>query len=114
MPSFDGVNMNADLNQTLDSGFYFSRIEDVLKAYELKKINLHDNIWLKWSLSKFIDNGSDQEEPIEIRLESFGNWKEIYNKSQKRYNSKNICLINYIFTTPGKIIFNVAIQKALK
>ena len=108
------VNMNADLNQTLDSGFYFSRIEDVLKAYELKKINLHDNIWLKWSLSKFIDNGSDQEEPIEIRLESFGNWKEIYNKSQKRYNSKNICLINYIFTTPGKIIFNVAIQKALK
>ena len=100
--------------KNLGCGFYFSKVEHVLKAYELKKINLHANIWLKWTIAGFIDNGSDQEEPIEIRLDSFGNWKEIYSKSQKRYNLKNICLVHYIFTTPGKIIFNLVIQKALK
>ena len=96
------------------NGFYFSTINEVLKAYELKKIKLHDNIWLKRTPQMVIDNGSDQEEPIELRVELYGNWKEIYYKSQKRYNSKNICLINFILTTPGKIIFNLAIQKALK
>ena len=101
-------------DRNLGSGFYFSNIENALKAYELKKISLHANIWLKWTLNGLIDNGCDQEEPIEIRLDSFGNWKEIYNKSQKNYNFKNICLVNYILTTPGKIIFNFAIQKALK
>ena len=101
-------------DKNLTYGFYFSSIEKAIKALELKKISLHSNIWLKWSLSAIIDNGSDQEEPIEIRLESSGNWKEIYNKNQKRYNSKNICLNHFIFTTPGKIIFNLAIQKALK
>ena len=101
-------------DRNLGSGFYFSKIENALKAYELKKISLHANIWLKWTLNGLIDNGCDQEEPLEIRLDSFGNWKEIYNKSQKNYNCKNICLVNYILTTPGKIIFNFAIQKALK
>ena len=95
------------------NGFYFSKVNEVIKAYELKKIKLHDNIWLKQNPQILIDNGSDQEEPIELRLELYGNWKEIYHKSHKRYNSKNICLINFILTTPGKIIFNLAIQKAL-
>jgi len=95
------------------NGFYFSKVNEVIKAYELKKIKLHDNIWLKQNPQILIDNGSDQEEPIELRLELYGNWKEIYHKSHKRYNSKNICLIKFILTTPGKIIFNLAIQKAL-
>ena len=110
-----GIRQTRIINdKNLTYGFSFSTIEKVIKALELKKVNLHSNIWLKWSLSAIIDNGSDQEEPIEIRLESSGNWKEIYNKNQKRYNSKNICISHFIFTTPGKIIFNLAIQKALK
>jgi DNA-directed RNA polymerase subunit beta' len=99
-------------------GFYFSKIEYALKAYDdpLKKICLHTDIWLKCTISgqTFIENGNDLEEPIEIRLNLFGNWKEIYTKSQKHYNFKNVCLIHYILTTPGKIIFNLGIQKALK
>ena len=92
------------------SGFYFSTIEDALKDYALKEIELHSNIWLKWD--GFIENGTDQEEPIEIRIDSYGNWKEIYNKSQKSYNSKNKRFVQYILTTPGKILFNRVIKKA--
>jgi DNA-directed RNA polymerase beta' subunit len=93
------------------SGSYFSNIDDALKNYELNKIDLHANIWLKWN--GFIENGSDQEEPIEIRIDSYGNWKEIYNKSQKSYNYKNNRSAEYILTTPGKILFNQIIKKSL-
>ena len=55
---------------------------------------------------KLIENGADQEEPIEIRMDSYGNWKEIYNKSQKSYYSNNNRYAQYILTTPGKILFN--------
>ena len=94
------------------SGFYFSNVYDALKAYELKEIDLHANIWLKWS--GFIENGSDQEEPIEIVIDSYGSFKEISHKSQKIYNPNNIIQIKYIITTPGKILFNLKIQKCLK
>jgi DNA-directed RNA polymerase beta' subunit len=93
------------------SGFYFTNVYDALKAYELKEIDLHANIWLKWH--GFIENGSDQEEPLEIRIDSCGIWKEISNKSQKIYNVNNIIQIKYIITTPGKILFNLKIQKCL-
>ena len=112
-PSLINKIEGSKFDKKIAYGFYFSTIEKVLKALELKKVNLHSNIWLKCSLANVIDNGSDQEEPIEIRLEPSGNWREIYNKTQKRYNFKNICLSQFVFTTPGKIIFNLAIQKAL-
>ena len=93
------------------SGLYFSKMDHVLKAYEIKVIDLHSNIWLKWN--HFIENGSDQEEPIEIRIDSYGNRKEISNKSQKTYNLKENFWTQYILTTPGKILFNKLIQNAL-
>nr|ABU88333.1 RNA polymerase beta' subunit [Chlamydomonas moewusii] len=94
------------------SGSYFSNMETVLKAYELKALDLHSNIWLKWNHS--IENGSDQEEPIEIRIDSYGNRKEIYKKSQKTFNSKEHFWTHFILTTPGKILFNKLIHNALR
>jgi DNA-directed RNA polymerase subunit beta' len=93
------------------SGLYFSKMDHVLKAYDIKVIDLHSNIWLKWNY--FIENGSDQEEPIEIRIDSYGNRKEISNKSQKTYHLKDHFWTQYILTTPGKILFNKLIQNAL-
>jgi DNA-directed RNA polymerase beta' subunit len=96
------------------SGSYFSNMENVLKAYELNILDLHSNIWLKWAEPHIIENGSDQEEPIEIRIDSYGNRKEISKKYQKTYNSKESFCTQYILTTPGKILFNKLIQKALQ
>jgi DNA-directed RNA polymerase beta' subunit len=91
------------------SGAYFATMENVLKAYNLKIVDLHSNIWLKWN--HFIENGSDQEEPIEIRIDSYGNRKEISKKSQKTYNAKESFWTQYILTTPGKILFNKLIME---
>nr|AXB71863.1 RNA polymerase b'-subunit [Chlamydomonas sp. UWO 241] len=95
----------------MGSGVYYSNREEALRDYDLKKIDLHSNIWLKWN--NLIENGMDQEEPIEIRVDYYGNWKEISNKMQKTYTSQNDYSNQYILTTPGKILFNQLIQKAL-
>jgi DNA-directed RNA polymerase beta' subunit len=95
----------------MGSGLYYSNREEALRDYDLKKIDLHSNIWLKWN--NLIENGVDQEEPIEIRVDYYGNWKEISNKMQKTYTSQNDYSNQYILTTPGKILFNQLIQKAL-
>jgi DNA-directed RNA polymerase beta' subunit len=95
----------------MGSGLYYSNREEALRDYDLQKIDLHSNIWLKWN--NLIENGMDQEEPIEIRVDYYGNWKEISNKMQKTYTSQNDYSNQYILTTPGKILFNQLIQKAL-
>lgn len=104
------------------SGSYFLTFNNVLKDYYLNNLDLHANIWLKWNGN--IENGADQEEPIEIRVDNFGNWKEIYNKSQtiinlkksllSKFNLENHISTKYILTTPGKILFNEIIQQTLK
>lgn len=104
------------------SGSYFSTLKNVLKDYYLNNLDIHANIWLKWEGN--IENGTDQEEPIEIRVDVFGNWKEIYNKSQtiinlkqnliSKFHLENNISTKYILTTPGKILFNEIIQQTLK
>lgn len=97
---------------SVGSGFYYSTIKNVLRDLNLKKIDLHANIWLKWE--GLIENGMDQEEPLEIRLDNFGNWREISTKNQKIYTNENKLTNQYILTTPGKVLFNDVIQKCLK
>nr|YP_010564912.1 RNA polymerase beta' subunit [Chlamydomonas chlamydogama]UZA61915.1 RNA polymerase beta' subunit [Chlamydomonas chlamydogama] len=94
------------------SGFYFNSILEALKAYECSQIDLHANVWVKWN--GLIENGSDQEEPVEIQLNKHGYWKEIYASKQKTYDYNNLSINQYICTTPGKILFNLTIQKILK
>ena len=90
------------------SGFYFKTFSDVLKSFENKQLDLHSIIWVQWN--DWIENGTDHEEPLEIRLDSYGNYKEIYSKSQKQFDSKNRLVTQYVATTPGRVLFNQMIQ----
>ena len=92
------------------SGSYFKTFLDVVKSYENKRLDLHSIIWVQWN--EWIENGNDNEEPLEIRLNSYGNYREIYSKSQKHYDKQNFFINQYVSTTPGKVLFNVMIQKS--
>jgi DNA-directed RNA polymerase subunit beta' len=97
------------------SGTYFLKMNDVLKAYQIKAVDLHSNIWLKWNNP--VENGSEADEVIEMRIDLLGNRKEISTKSQKNFILTEKAgfsnPIQYILTTPGKILFNQVIQSAL-
>nr|QEP09214.1 RNA polymerase beta' subunit [Chlorosarcinopsis eremi] len=96
---------------THGSGLFFNNLYDVLNAYNRQKIHLHALVWVKWLDS--IENGNDQEEPIEIRMASNGHWQEISANYHRFYDSNNILISQYMATTPGRILFNLLIQKIL-
>ena len=95
---------------------YFSNIEQVLKAYSRnvfpQKLHLHSIIWLKY-FNQTIENDHENEEPIELRIEQKGFWKEISKKMQQRFDTKNKLVSQYMCTTVGRILFNVMIQKCI-
>lgn len=94
------------------SGSYFNSFTDVVKNYENKRLDLHSIIWVQWN--DWIENGNDNEEPLEIRINSYGYYSEIYSKSQKHYDNKKSFINQYVSTTPGKVLFNVMIQTSKK
>jgi DNA-directed RNA polymerase beta' subunit len=94
------------------SGVFFQNFEDVIRAYSQQKISVHALVWVKWA--GLIENGSDQEEPVEIRLSSNGQWQEISANYYRIYNTNNVAVTQYIATTPGRILFNSFITNNMK
>lgn len=86
------------------SGLFFTDVEKVLYAYNLQKIDLHAIVWVKWS--GLIENGNDQEEPIEIRLSSSGHWQELSYNYIRNFDSTSQLIHQYMATTPGRILFH--------
>jgi hypothetical protein len=89
------------------SGFYFNNFQDVRRAYYQQKVDIHALIWVKWNGK--VENGTDQEEPIELRLLNNGNWQEISANYHRFYDSNNLLVTQYIATTPGRILWNLVI-----
>lgn len=52
------------------SGVFFNHLHKVLLAYDLQKIDLQAFVWVKWF--DFTEDGTNQDEPIEIRISQTG------------------------------------------
>jgi DNA-directed RNA polymerase subunit beta' len=83
-----------------------------MKAYQQQQIDNHALIWVKWN--GLVENGTDQEEPIEIRISNDGNWQEISSNSHRLYDSQNLLVSQYIATTPGRILWNLLVHDIIK
>ena len=112
MPSQDMVlgcyYLTAD-NPTsqLSSGHYFSDLEDVLLAYNQKKIALHSYVWVRFDgqLNNYIDNST-------VSMMNYNSQKKPSDYFIK-INKQGQKLFKYIKTTAGRIIFNKIIKEAL-
>jgi DNA-directed RNA polymerase beta' subunit len=93
------------------SGMYFNTLYDVIKLYEEQLIDIHSFVWVKWM--NLIENGTDQESPLEIRISTSGQWKEVTSNYQRTFNSNNVLVNVYMCTTPGRILFNSLIQQLI-
>jgi DNA-directed RNA polymerase subunit beta' len=85
-------------------GQYFIDLNDVLKAFNQKKIALHTPIWVRWSGS--LETGNLIEKPLEIRIDCFGNIVSLYSKYQRNLDKYLIQKSQFIRTTPGRVIVN--------
>ena len=91
---------------------YFANLDDAIRAYEQKQVDLHAKVsgsgmrvsWKpKSRMTKLIstENGKD------------GTVTKHYRERRVRETANGEVISQYIYTTPGRIIYNKAIQEAL-
>jgi DNA-directed RNA polymerase subunit beta' len=91
------------------AGQYFSNLEDVLVSYQQKKIDLHAYIWVRFD---GVVDSLEESKILSIQKNSGYSTKIFKNKIIKEYPDK-YSTVQYIRTTPGRILFNKVIQESL-
>ena len=83
---------------------YFSDFNDLLKAFYQKEIDLHQSVWVRKNGS--LETEKSLESPLEIRVNSFGQYNQIFSTYQYDYDSNGQKVKQYVRTTPGRILLN--------
>jgi DNA-directed RNA polymerase subunit beta' len=89
----------------------FSNMEDAILAYDRGDIRLHDFIWVRYD-GEVESEGTDIE-PIEVQDRDDGGRTEVYKYRRRRLDADGQLLSQFVFTTPGRIIYNKTIQDVL-
>jgi DNA-directed RNA polymerase subunit beta' len=88
--------------------YYFSNLEDAILAYEQNKIKLHSYVWVRCA-----DDVQDDGKLLKTVPSGDGNVLKIYTSRIVREDSDGNSLVQYILSTPGRILFNKVVQDAL-
>nr|YP_009402769.1 RNA polymerase beta' subunit [Compsopogon caeruleus]ARX96118.1 RNA polymerase beta' subunit [Compsopogon caeruleus] len=97
-------------SQQKQAGHYFANLDDVLIAYEQKQIDLHSYIWVRFN-GKFSDTDSDIM--ITKKETTDNSLIKIFKNRKVKEDLNGRVLVQYIRTTPGRILFNKIVQDAL-
>ena len=87
-----------------DNQTTFASLEDVIFAYEDKRLSLHEWVWVR-----FIGEVEDDEEasqPINSNELEDGSRIENWKFRRDRYDSQNKLISRYILTTVGRVVMN--------
>jgi DNA-directed RNA polymerase subunit beta' len=103
-------------NATKGAGKYFSSLDDVIMAYEAQQVELHAYIYVRFDGE--IDSGEPDNEPLEVIEDKDSKGKVtsrtlIYKFRRVREDGQGNLISQYIYTTPGRAIYNKAIQEAI-
>ncbi|CCH67290.1 DNA-directed RNA polymerase gamma subunit [Richelia intracellularis HH01] len=93
------------------AGKYFASLEDVIMAYEQHVVDLHAYIFVRYDGE--VDSGEPDNEPQENITHEDGSRTIIYKSRRVREDSQGGLISQYIYTTPGRVIYNKAIQEAV-
>ena len=96
---------------THGSGRYFSSMDDAIMAYEQKQVDIHAYVWLRYDGP--IESNEPEAEPEEETRSEDGSVTRVYKFRRVRLDAEGNVISQYIRTTPGRIIYNKAIQDAL-
>ena len=91
-------------------GQYFSSLEDALIAYQQQKIDLHAFIWIRFD-GVFEDSHADQLFDKHHNLD--GTFTYIFFNRIVRQDAHSRTLVQYIRTTPGRVLFNQVVNESL-
>jgi DNA-directed RNA polymerase subunit beta' len=94
-----------------DTDRYFSNLDDVIRAYDRAELNIHSFIWVRYD--GLMESEDPETEPLETIESADGTIVRRYKFRRIRETKAGEMLSQYIYTTPGRIIYNKTIQEVL-
>ena len=98
-----------NITNLLGSNHYFCNFNDVILAYEQNSIELHTFIWVRYGPE--IYELGNLIKTIKLKDKSY---IQYYANVQIRKDEKGKKIVQYIKTTPGRIIFNNTVTKTIE
>lgn len=103
--------LTADNPKANKSDRHFASMEDAIKAYEQRQIGLHDRVWIRFDGK--VETETPDNDVVSTDKSSDGIITKHYRERRVRETAAGELLSQYIRTTPGRIVYNKAIQEAL-
>ncbi|MEO0967952.1 MAG: DNA-directed RNA polymerase subunit gamma [Cyanobacteria bacterium J06639_18] len=92
-------------------GKYFTSLDDVILAFEQHQIDLHAYVYVRYDGE--VETDKPDTEPVKVHENSDGSKTLEYKFRRVRQDSNGNFISQYIKTTPGRVIFNKAIEEAI-
>ncbi len=93
-------------------GRYFASLDDAIRAFEHQQVELHAYVWVRFDGT--IQAGKSEDgQVISSETSSDGTVTKVYKDRRVRETADGELISQYVRTTPGRIIYNKAIQDAL-
>ncbi|MEA5570132.1 DNA-directed RNA polymerase subunit gamma [Calothrix sp. UHCC 0171] len=93
------------------AGKYFASLDDAIMAFEQGQIDLHAYVFVRFDGE--VESPEADLEPLEETKNDDGTITKMYKFRRVREDAQGNLLSQYIRTTPGRVIYNKAIQEAL-
>ncbi|MGB3641890.1 MAG: DNA-directed RNA polymerase subunit gamma [Rivularia sp. (in: cyanobacteria)] len=93
------------------AGSYYYSLNDVVMAYEQQQVDLHAYVYVRYDGE--VEQDVDDKKPVEVIDNEDGTRTLLYKFRRVREDATGNLLSQYIYTTPGRVIYNMAIQEAL-
>ena len=89
----------------------FAGLEDVIQAFEDKRIGLHDWVWVRFNGE--VDDNDELTEPAKAETLSDGTRVEQWTYRRDRFDEEGALISRYILTTVGRVVMNHTIIDAV-
>ena len=90
---------------------YYASLDDAIAAYEQEQVDLHAYVWVRFDGD--VETDTPDKEAVSTEMMSDGTVTKLYRERRVRETADGEMISQYIRTTPGRIIYNKAIQEAL-
>jgi len=87
-----------------DNNSTFASLEDVIFAYEDKRLSLHSWVWVRFNGE--VEDEEDSRNPEESKQLEDGSRLEIWKLRRDRFDSQNNLISRFILTTVGRVVMN--------
>jgi DNA-directed RNA polymerase subunit beta' len=98
-----------NIKNLLGCNHYFANLEDVISAYYQDRIELHATIWVRYQ-----DEIMESKTLLKKITLKDNSYIEYYENLQIRKDVDSRVIVQYIQTTPGRVILNYTIHNTLK